>query len=122
MEQANAEADHHEYCTEELATNKETRDTKSAEVEKLTATLEEQNALVEKLTTEAKELSEEVAKIKSEQKEATDMRAEEKKTNEATIADAKVAQDAVQRAIQILKKYYASVAASFVQQPTSIDA
>merc|ERR1719401_1549884 len=35
----------------------------------------------------------------------------EKKTNTATIEDAKVAQDAVEKAIQILKDYYSSVAA-----------
>merc|ERR1711879_1132392 len=37
MEEANSEADHHAFCTTELATNKQTRDTKAAEVEELTA-------------------------------------------------------------------------------------
>merc|ERR1719456_1913239 len=84
MEEANAEADQHAYCETELATNKQTREIKSSEVEELTAELESQNALFEKLTTQITELSDEVAEIKGQQNEATKIRGEEKKTNEAT--------------------------------------
>merc|ERR1719182_1063239 len=52
MEEANAEADQHAYCQTELATNKQTRETKSEEVEELTAELESENALLEELTAE----------------------------------------------------------------------
>merc|ERR1719183_1114109 len=41
MEEANEEADHHAYCQTELATNKQTREIKSSEVDELTANLEE---------------------------------------------------------------------------------
>merc|ERR1719343_1922637 len=112
MEQANAEADQHAYCETELATNKQTREIKSSEVEELTAELESQNALFEKLTTEIKELSEEVAEIKAQQNKATAIRTDEKKTNAATVADAKVAQDAMEKATQVLKNFYSSVAAA----------
>merc|ERR1719487_657238 len=112
MEEANAEADQHAYCQTELATNKQTREIKSSEVEELTAELESQNALNEKLTTEITELSNEVAEIKAQQKKATDIRMAEKKTNEATIADAKVAQAAVEKATTVLKEFYSSVAAA----------
>jgi hypothetical protein len=115
MEQANAEADQHAYCETELATNKQTREIKSSEVDELTAELESLNALVEKLTTEITELSEEVKTLRAQQAEATAIRQEEKKTNAVTIDDAKVAQTAVTKAISILKDYYASVAASLVQ-------
>jgi len=81
MEEANAEADQHAYCETELATNKQTREIKSSEVEELTAELESQNALREKLTTEITELSDEVAEIKGQQNEATKIRGDEKKTN-----------------------------------------
>merc|ERR1719343_485922 len=77
MEEANAEADQHAYCETELATNKQTRDIKSSEVEELTAELESQNALLEKLTTEIKELSDEVKTLKAQQAEATKIRLEE---------------------------------------------
>jgi len=111
MEEANAEADQHAYCETELATNKQTREIKSSEVDELTAELESKNALFEKLTTEITELSDEVAEIKRQQNEATGIRAEEKKTNTVTIADAKVAQDAVEKATAVLKTFYSSVAA-----------
>jgi DNA repair exonuclease SbcCD ATPase subunit len=118
MEQANAEADQHAFCETELATNKQTREIKSSEVEELTAELESQNALKEKLTTEITELSDEVAKIKAQQNEATDIRMAEKKTNTETVADAKVAQSAVEKATKVLKEYYSSVAASALVQST----
>merc|ERR1719146_459306 len=111
MEEANAEADQHAYCETELATNKQTREIKSSEVEELTAELESQNALFEKLTTEITELSEEVAEIKGQQKKATEIRGAEKKTNAATVADAKVAQAAVEKATAVLKNFYSSQAA-----------
>jgi hypothetical protein len=120
MEEANAEADQHAYCETELATNKQTREIKSSEVEELTAELESQNALKEKLTTEITELSDEVAEIKAQQNKATGIRGEEKKTNTATIADAKVAQAAVEKATQVLKNFYSSQAAgSALLQGTS---
>merc|ERR1740130_651590 len=112
MEQANSEADQHAYCQTELATNKQTREIKSSEVEELTAELESQNAQFEKLTTEIAALSAEVAEIKAQQNKATGIREEEKKTNAATVADAKVAQAAVEKATAVLKEFYSSVAAS----------
>merc|ERR1719262_941307 len=111
MEEANAEADQHAYCETELATNKQTREIKSSEVEEITAELESQNALFEKLTTEITELSDEVAEIKGQQQKATEIRQAEKKTNAATVADAKVAQAAVEKATAVLKDFYSSVAA-----------
>jgi pyruvate formate-lyase activating enzyme-like uncharacterized protein len=44
MEEANDEADQHAYCTSELSTNKQTRDNKGAEVDKLTAESEKLTA------------------------------------------------------------------------------
>merc|ERR1719263_1240028 len=110
MEEANAEADQHAYCETELATNKQTREIKTSEVEEITASLEEEEATFEKLTTEITELSDAIAEIKAQQAEATKIRGEEKATNTATVADAKVAQDAVQNAIKVLKDFYASAA------------
>merc|ERR1719373_1408245 len=52
MEQANAEADHNAFCTTELATNKQTREIKQAEVDELTAAVEKHTAEGEKLASE----------------------------------------------------------------------
>merc|ERR1719426_537083 len=110
MEEANAEADQHAYCETELATNKQTREIKSSEVEELTANLEEEEALFEKLSTEIATLSDSIAETKGQQAEATKLRQEEKKTNTATIADAKAAQAAVSKAIKVLKDFYSKAA------------
>jgi len=110
MEEANSEADSHAYCETELATNKQTREIKSSEVEELTGSLEEENATFEKLTTEITQLSDSIAEIKGQQNEATKIRSAEKATNAETTADAKQAQDAVQRATKVLKEFYAASA------------
>jgi len=108
MEEANSEADQNAYCTTELATNKQTREIKSEEADELTASLEQETATFQKLTTEVADLSATIAEIKAQQNAATNIRGEEKKTNAATVADAKQAQDAVQQAIKVLKEFYAA--------------
>ena len=44
MEEANAEADHKGFCDTEMATNKQTRDIKSSEVEELSGTIDKNTA------------------------------------------------------------------------------
>jgi hypothetical protein len=118
MEEANAEADHNAFCTSELATNKQTRENKAAEVEKLTALSERLTADITLLSEEITELADGIAQIMKEQDEATKMRAEEKATNEQTIADAKAGQGAVEQAIKVLRDFYAKAAdASLIQEP-----
>ena len=108
MEQTNAEADEHAYCTTELATNKETRENKQEEVEELTSTIEQLTAESAKLSSEITELSDAIAEIKASQAEATKIRQEEKAENTKTVADAKEAILAVEKATQILKDFYSS--------------
>jgi len=110
MEEANSEADQHAYCETELATNKQTREIKSEEVDELTASLEQEEATFEKLTSEIASLSASMAETKAQQNDATKIRGEEKETNAATVADAKQAQDAVQKAVSVLKEFYSSSA------------
>jgi hypothetical protein len=59
MEEANAEADQKGYCDTELATNKITRDDKSADVEELTAEVEKLTSDLAKMAEDLKDLSEE---------------------------------------------------------------
>jgi len=108
MEEANQEADQNSYCTTELATNKMTRENKQEEAEELTASVEKKTAESQQLAEQLAELSEAVSTIKKQQAEATALRKEEKTTNDATIADAKAAQVAVERATKVLKDFYGS--------------
>eukprot|EP00746_Dinoflagellata_sp_MGD_P072434 gnl/MRDRNA2_/MRDRNA2_29399_c0_seq1.p1 gnl/MRDRNA2_/MRDRNA2_29399_c0~~gnl/MRDRNA2_/MRDRNA2_29399_c0_seq1.p1 ORF type:complete len:664 (+),score=247.74 gnl/MRDRNA2_/MRDRNA2_29399_c0_seq1:72-2063(+) len=123
MEEANAEAEHKGFCDTELATNKQTRDNLSADVDELTANIEEKTALISQLTTAIKELSDAIAEIKKQQAEATALRAEEKEKNLATIADAQAGTTAVEAAIKVLKDFYTKAAeASLLQGGAGIEA
>jgi len=117
MEQANEEADHHEFCDTELANNKAVRDDKSSEVTELTARIDELTAKNAKLTEDIADLAEAIVQLDAAVKEASETRAQEKTSNLATIADAKAAIAAVMKAIEILKKFYAkaATATAFIQ-------
>ena len=118
MEEANSEADHKGYCDAEMATNKQTRENKAAEVDGLTQQIDQLNAETGQLTEEITLLSDSIAEIKQQQSEATALRNEEKKKNEKTIAEAKEAQAAVERATQVLKDFYAQQDGAFLQGKT----
>jgi len=118
MEEANAEAEHKGFCDTELATNKQTRDNLSAEVDELNAAIEEKTAEISQLTTAIKELSDAIAEIKKQQAEATALRQEEKEKNMATIADAQEGTTAVEQALKVLKDFYEG--AAFLQGGTGI--
>jgi len=116
MEEANAEAEAKGFCDAELATNKQTRDIKSAKIDELTASIDEHTAEKEKLTTEIADLSAAIAELKAKQAEATSLRDEEKAKNTGIIADAQEGQKAVEMAIKVLKDFYNSVeGGAFVQ-------
>jgi len=116
-EEANDEADHKGFCDTELSNNKATRDAKTAEVNELTARFDEDTAKLAKLKQEISDLNDAVAEINARVKEASENRAKEKAANTATLADARAASAAVQRAVKILKEFYAkaATATAFVQ-------
>jgi len=119
MEEANAEADHKGYCDSELATNKQTRENKAAEAEDLTAQIEKATADISQLTEQITTLADDIASIKGQQADAQGIRDAEKAKNQETIADAKVAQAAVEKAMQVLKDFYAKAADASLLQGTN---
>merc|ERR1719336_309289 len=70
MEEANSEADHKAYCDTELATNKQTREIKTAELDELSARKEKDVATSAQLGEEITELSDSVAELRRQQAEA----------------------------------------------------
>jgi len=110
MEEANEEADQHAYCTSELATNKKTREDKTAEAEKLSAEVDQLTSEVAGLAAEIQQLSDAMAEIQGQRAEAQKLRSEEKANNAKAVSDAKEAQVAVQQALQILRAFYAGAA------------
>merc|ERR1719326_1616592 len=77
MEEANSEADKKGFCDVELATNKQTREIKTAECDELTAAIEKATAESAQLASEIADLSDAIAAIHASQAEATNLRNEE---------------------------------------------
>merc|ERR1719235_1147966 len=111
MEEASEEAEHKGFCDTEMATNKATRDSKSDEVATLTAEIEQLSADVAQLSEEISELGSQISAGDAAMAKATAVRQAEKEKNTATIADAKVAEEAVGQAITVLKEFYDKAAA-----------
>merc|ERR1719327_2216670 len=124
MEEATEESEHKGWCDTELGTNKQTREDKAEQVATLTAESEELEAKIAKLSEEMAALSDDIAAIDKAVAEATALRQKEKEKNTVTIEEAKVAQDAVAKAISVLQEFYAKAAdaTSLVQtrQPEGI--
>merc|ERR1719217_3660 len=110
MEEARQEAEHKGWCDTELTTNKQTRDKKTADVESLTAEVEELTAEIAKLTQDISDLQAAVKELDEAMAKATADRQASKEKNQATIKDAKEAQEAVAQALAVLKDFYAKAA------------
>jgi len=120
MEEAEEEAEHKGFCDKEMSTNKATRDTKTDEVASLKAESDQLTADLAKLAEEIAALGAAIADNDAAMAKATAIRQAEKEKNTATIADATVAQAAVQKAITVLKEFYdkAATATALTQEST----
>jgi len=114
-EEAAAEADHKAWCDKELKDNKNKRNRKTAQSEKLQAEIEDLSATI---TTQGKKivtLGQEMEDLTKAMGEATSERNAEKAENVATIADAQAGAAAVKSALVVLRDFY-SAQAGFLQQ------
>jgi hypothetical protein len=108
---AQTEIESKAYSDTELATNNATRENMQSDVDELAATVRKHVAESTQLGEELAFLTEALGSLRQEQSEATKIRSEEKATNEQTVAVAKIAQVAVERATQVLKDFYSKAAA-----------
>jgi FtsZ-binding cell division protein ZapB len=107
MEESTAETEHNGWCQTELATNKHTRETKSTEADKLTATIEDLTATIASLANDIASLTKEIEELNTSMAKTTADRGASKEDNTSTIKDAKAGQVAVTQAISVLKDFYA---------------
>merc|ERR1719331_2283030 len=110
MEEANEETEHKGWCDSELGANKVARDSKTEDVNQLTAQADQLTADIAKLTQELADTAAAIAELDAAVKEATETREAEHAKNTETIADAKQAQEAVKNALAVLKEFYAKAA------------
>merc|ERR1719353_491939 len=111
-EQAGEEADHKEFCDGELQANKQTRDSKTSDVNSMTASKERLEATIAKLTEERAALSDSIAELDAAMSEATAIRQKESNENTEAIKDAKAAQEAVKAALKVLEGFYAKASSA----------
>merc|ERR1719331_2987627 len=123
MEEATEEAEHKGWCDTELVTNKQTRDARTEDVNTLTQEIEDLTAEIAALVQDIEELTAAIAELDASMAKATADRNASKEKNEATIADAKEAQEAVTAAMTMLKEFYAkaSEAAALTQMQRQPD-
>jgi DNA repair exonuclease SbcCD ATPase subunit len=123
MEEANEETEHKGWCDGELGANKVQRDSKTEDVNTLTAQADQLTADIAKLSQELADLAAEITELDAAIQSATEIRTKEKAKNTETIADAKAAQEAVKSALAVLKEFYAKAAeaTALMQQPSAMD-
>jgi len=122
--EAAEEADQKSWCDAELKANKETRDEKTEEVNRLTARSDMLHSQIAQLTSELESLADQISELNLALKDATEDRAAEKAANDKAISDAKEAIPAVRSALNVLKDFYAkaATATALVQQSPASDA
>jgi len=113
-EEAAAEADHKQWCDQQLMENKHKRNKKTTESEKLMAEIDEMNANIDTMTKNIQTLIQEQEDLTKAMGEATTQRIAEKTENTATIADAQAGSGAVKSALVVLRNFYDSQ--SFIQR------
>jgi len=117
-EEAADEADHKEWCDEQLKTNKKKREKKTSQSEKLLAEIEALSGKIASTGERIATLAAEIEDVTEAMKKATAQRQKENAENEATIADTKAGVQAVKRALAILKEFY-STQEDFMQKSAS---
>jgi len=105
MEEANAEATQKGFCDTEMGTNKMTRDSLTEEIGSLQSKIEQLTADINLATQQIASIQESVNTIDAQVAKATEERNTEKGKNQQTIEDSTIAQEATQKALQVLKEF-----------------
>jgi len=125
LKEANNEANQKGWCDKATKDATQKKDYAAGQVEELNGEMATLEALRDKLTEEIATLDSEIQELKDKRADAEALRAEEKAENAHTVSEAEAGLEAVLQAIDILKKFYATVAkekVEFVQQGPADDA
>jgi chromosome segregation ATPase len=110
QKEAEEDATQKAFCDKEMKETKAKKEDKTAEVEKLSTKKEQKEAQSTKLKEEVATLQKELAEIASTQSEMDTLRSEEKATYEETKPELEQAVSGIQKALKVLKDYYAKAA------------
>jgi chromosome segregation ATPase len=103
-----ADATHKAYCDKEMSETKVKHEDKTAEIEKLTTSIDEMSAQSAKLKEEVAELQKELADLAASQAEMDKLRQAEKEAYAANKAEATKGLDGIKLALKVLRDYYGS--------------
>jgi len=110
LQEAANEANQKGWCDKALADATQKRTYAAEEIDSLNSELASLEAKLDEYTLNIKELDEEIKAIIKEQKENAKLRSEEKDENHKTVQEAEAGLSAVNLAIDILTKFYATAA------------
>jgi len=110
LKEAANESNQKGWCDKATADAEEKRDYSASQVEELNGEMARLEALRDKLTEEISVLDSEIADLNARQAEAEQQRADEKAENAVTVEEAEAGLEAVTQAIDILDKFYKTVA------------
>lgn len=113
--ESSEEMEHRDWCENEMSANEKAREDRTSSVETLKTQVDSAESLVAKLGAEITELESQLSENQESLANQTEARKLEKSENEKTVADAKSAEEAVAKAIEVLRNFYAN---SFVQTGT----
>merc|ERR550514_1340858 len=106
--EANEEATQKAFCDEETTKSNAAKDEKSMTIDQLASRMDKASATVGLLEQKVKTLEAEIAALDKGNAEATKIRNEEHATYLKASSDFKLASEAVEKAIKVLKEYYGS--------------
>jgi hypothetical protein len=106
--EAEADASHKAYCDKELAETNEKKEDLTAASEKLSTKIAQKKAASSKLKESVAKLQEELAGMASSRAEADKLRVEENAIYKKNSAEMALGIEGIQKALQVLKDYYAS--------------
>jgi len=117
MAEAAAEATEKAYCDEQMARTEEKKSELEADIDKLTAKLDESAAASAKLKEQVKELQVELAALAKEQAEMDKIRMEQNAAYLDAKKDLELGLSGVGQALDVLRQYYGGAALLQAEQP-----
>jgi uncharacterized protein YoxC len=127
MDEQKDEDAHKAWCDVEVSTSEKSNETKTEKLKTLDTEIEDKKALADELELKVQDLNKMVEDLNKFIAEATEVRAAAKKENDATIKDAKEAQDAIAKACAVLETYYKETGMiekepwEFIQEPAPVE-